>query len=162
LIMAQVGFSFGYGFKPSGCKLYIFGSNPLEWLEFSLCVTLLKSHAKITPKVCRSAGFRPSGPNNVRFGSNLDLLFLKSNRHQNLWNSLVIMILAWLWSNFHEIRRIVGGENHRYRPPTVTTRLAHGVKEHEIASLILVWVKFILPVALQHYASIYACVWLLG
>ena len=36
LIMAQVSFSFGYGFKPSGSKLYIFGSVPLEWLEFSL------------------------------------------------------------------------------------------------------------------------------
>ena len=36
LIMAQVIFSFGYGFKPSGSKLYIFGCNSLEWLEFSL------------------------------------------------------------------------------------------------------------------------------
>ena len=109
LIMAQGGFSFGYGFKPSGCKLYIFGSNPLEWLEFSLY------HAKIPPKVCRLAGFEPSGPNNIRFGSTLDMLFLKSKKYQNLWNSLVIMILAWLlWPSFHEIRRSVGGKNHRY------------------------------------------------
>jgi len=30
------------------------------------------------------------------------------------------MVLAWLWLSFHEIRRSVGGENHRYRPPTTT------------------------------------------
>ena len=69
-------------------------------------------------KVCLSAGFGPSGPNSVRFGSTLDMLFLRSNMHQNLWNSLVIMVMAWLWPIFHEIRRSIGGENHRYRPPT--------------------------------------------
>ena len=78
---------------------------------------LVKSHAK---KVCRSAGFGPSGPKSVRFGSTLDMLFLKSNKHQNLWNSSVIMVLAWLWLSFHEIRQSVVGENHRYRPPTTT------------------------------------------
>jgi hypothetical protein len=118
LTMAQVGFSFGYGFKPSGSKLCISGSNPLKWLEFSLYVTLVKFHAKIPPNICRSAGFRPSGPNNIRFGLSLDMSFLKSNKHQNLWKSLVIMVMAWLWPIFHEIRRSVGGENHQYRPPT--------------------------------------------
>ena len=91
----------------------------MEWLDFSLWMILVKSHAKIPQKVCRSAGFGPSGPNNVRFGSNLDMLSLKSNKHQNLWNSLVIMVMAWLGSTFHEIRWSVGGENYRYRPPTV-------------------------------------------
>ena len=94
LTMAHVGFSFGYGFKPSGSKLYISGSNPLKWLAFSLYVTLVKSHAKIPPKVCRSAGLGPSGPNSVRFGSNSDMLSLRSNKHQNLWNSFVIMVMA--------------------------------------------------------------------
>ena len=69
-------------------------------------------------KVCRSAGFGPSGPNSVRFGSTLDMLFLRSNMHQNFWNSLDIMVMAWLWPMFHEIRRSVGGENLRYRLPT--------------------------------------------
>jgi hypothetical protein len=55
---------------------------------------------------------------NVRFGSNLDMLSLKSNNHQNLWNSLVIIVMAWFGPTFHEIRRSVGSENHRYRPPT--------------------------------------------
>jgi hypothetical protein len=58
--------------------------------------------------------------NSVCFGSNLDMLSLHSNKHQNLWNSLVIMVMAWLGPTFHEIRRSVGGENHRYRPPTHT------------------------------------------
>ena len=80
-------------------------------------MTLVKFHAKIPPKVYRSAEFGPSSPNNVRFGSNLDMLFLKSNKHQNLWNSLVIMVMAWLRPTFHEIRRSIGGENHCYRPP---------------------------------------------
>ena len=71
--MAQVGFSFGYVSKPSGSKLCISGYTPLGWLGFSLYVTLVKSHAKIPPKVCRSAGFEPSCPNSVRFGSNLDI-----------------------------------------------------------------------------------------
>ena len=79
---------------------------------------LVKSHPKIPHKVCQSDGFGPSGPNSVRFGSILDMLFLRSNMHQNLWNSLVIMVMAWLWPIFHEIRRSIGGENHRYRPPT--------------------------------------------
>ena len=96
LIMAQVGFSFEYGSKPSGSKLCISGFSPLKWLGFSLYVTLVKFHTKILSKLCRSAGFEPSGPNNVRFGSNLNMLFLKSNKHQNLWNSLVIMIMAYL------------------------------------------------------------------
>ena len=90
----------------------------LEWLGFSLYVTLVKSHAKIPPKVFRSAGFGPFSPNSVHFGSNLDMLFQKSNKHQNLWNSLVIMVMAWLGPTFHEIRQSVGGENYRYRPPT--------------------------------------------
>ena len=94
LTMAQVGFSFGYGSKPSGSKLCISGFSPLKWLGFSLYVTLVEFHTKIPPKVCRSAGFGPSGPNSVRFGSNLDMLFLKSNKHQNLWNSLVIIFMA--------------------------------------------------------------------
>ena len=89
LTMALVGFSFGYGSKPSESKLYISGFGPLKWLGFSLYVTLVKFHAKIPPKVYRSAEFGPSSPNNVRFGSNLDMLFLKSNKHQNLCNSLV-------------------------------------------------------------------------
>ena len=118
LTMAQVGFSFGYGSKPSGSKLCISGFSPLKWLGFSFYVTLVKFHANIPPKVCQSAGFGPSGPNNVRFGSNLDMLFLKSNKHQNLWNSLVIMVMACLGLIFHEIGRSVGGENHRYGPPT--------------------------------------------
>jgi hypothetical protein len=109
---------FGYGFKPSGSNLYILRSYPLEWLDFSLWIILVKSHAKIPQKVCQSAGFGPSGPNSVRFGSTLDMLFLKSNKHQNLWNSLVIMVMTWLWPMFHKIKRSVGGENHRYRPPT--------------------------------------------
>ena len=109
---------FGYGFKPSGSNLYILRSCPLEWLDFSLWMILVKSHAKIPQKVCRSAGFGPSGPNSVRFGSNLDMLSLRSNKHQNLWNSLVVMVMEWLRPTFHEIRRSVGGENHRYRPPT--------------------------------------------
>ena len=46
------------------------------------------------------------------------MLFLHSNTHQNLWNSLIYVNLAWIWPLFHEIRRSVGGENHRYRPPT--------------------------------------------
>ena len=96
LTMAQVGLSFGYVSKPSGSKLCISGSNPLKLFESSLYVTLIKFHAKIPPKVCRSAGFRPSDPNSVRFGSNLDMLFLKSNKHQNLWNSLVIMVMAYI------------------------------------------------------------------
>ena len=54
----------------------------------------------------------------VRFGSNLDMSSQRSNKHQNLWNSLVVMVMAWLNPTFHEIRRSVGGENHRYRPPT--------------------------------------------
>ena len=83
-------------------------------------MTLVKSHAKIPPKVCRSAGFGPSGPNSVCFGSNLDMLSLHSNKHQNLWNSLVIIVMAWLGPTFHEIRRSVGGENHHYQPPTHT------------------------------------------
>ena len=116
LIMAQVGFSFEYGSKPSGSKLCISGFSPLKWLGFSLYVTLVKFHTKILSKLCRSAGFGPSGLNSVRFGSNLDMLFLKSNKHQNLWNSLVIMVMAWLGPIFHEIRRSVGGENLRYRP----------------------------------------------
>jgi hypothetical protein len=73
-------------------------------------VTLVKSHAKIPLKVCRSAGFGPSGPNSVRFGSTLDMLFLKSNKYQNLWNSLVIMVLSWLRPSLHEIRRSVGAK----------------------------------------------------
>ena len=98
---------------------YVFqGPTRLKWLEFCLYVTLVKFHAKIPPKVCRSAGFGPSGPNSVRFGSTLDMSFLKSNKHQNLWNSLVIMVMAWLWPTFHEIRRSIGAGNHRYRPPT--------------------------------------------
>ena len=104
LTMAQVGFFFGYGFKPSGSKLCISGSNSLKWLEFSLYLTLVKFHAKIPPKVCRSARFGPSGPNSVRFGSNLDMLSLHSNIHQNLWNSVVIIVMAWLGPTFHEIR----------------------------------------------------------
>ena len=82
---------------------------------------LVKSHAKISQKVCQPAEFGPSGPNIVRFGSTLDMLFLSSNMHQNLWNSLVIMVMAWLWPIFHEIRQSVGGENHRYRPPTANS-----------------------------------------
>ena len=81
-------------------------------------MTLVKFHAKNPPKVCPSAGFGPSGPNNIRFGSTLDMLFLKSNKHQNLWNSLVIMVMAWLGPIVDEIRQSVGGENHRYRLPT--------------------------------------------
>ena len=123
--MAQVGFSFGYGSKPSGSKLCIFGSIPLKWLESSLYVTSVKFHAKIPPKVYRSAEFGPSSPNNVRFGSNLDMLFLKSNKHQNLWNSLVIMVMAWLGPIFHEIKQSVGSENHRYRPPTMSIACCH-------------------------------------
>ena len=118
LTMAQVGFSFGYESKPSESKLCISRFNPLKWLGFSLYVTLVMFQAKIPQKVCRSAGFGPSGPNSVRFGSTLDMSFLKSNKHQNLWNSLVIMVMVWLWPISHEIRRRVGGENHRYRPPT--------------------------------------------
>ena len=68
LTMAQVGFSFGYGTKPSGSKLCISCHILLEWLGFSLSVTLVKSHAKVPPKVRRSAGFGPSSPNGVRFG----------------------------------------------------------------------------------------------
>ena len=82
LTMAQVGFSFGYGSKPFGSKLYISVFSPLKWLGFCLYVTLVKSHAKVPPEVCRSAGFGPSGPDNVCFGSNLDMLSLKSNSHQ--------------------------------------------------------------------------------
>ena len=52
------------------------------------------------------------------FGSILDMLFLRSNMHQNLWNSLDIMVVAWLWPLFYEIRRSVGGENQRYWPST--------------------------------------------
>ena len=64
---------------------YVFlGPTHLKWLEFSLYVTLVKSHAKIPPKVCQSAGFGPSGPNCVSFGSTLDMLFLKSNKDQKL------------------------------------------------------------------------------
>jgi hypothetical protein len=80
-------------------------------------MTLVNSHAKIPQKVCRSAGFGPSCPNSVCFGSNLDMLFLRSNKYQNLWNSLDIMVMAWLWPSFHEIRRRVVGKNHRYQPP---------------------------------------------
>ena len=131
LTMAQVGFSFGYGSKPSGSKLCTSGFSPLKCLGFSLYVTLVKSHAKIPPKVCRSAGFGPSGPNSIRFGSNLDMSSLRSNKHQNLWNSLVVMVMAWIRPTFHEIRRSVGGENHRYRPPTTIhfSILTHGSED---------------------------------
>src|SRR6185503_16440097 len=87
---------------------------------------LVKSHAKIPQKVCRSVGSGPFGPNSVRFGSILDMLFLRSNMHQTLWNSLVIMVMAWLWPIFHEIRRSVGGENYRYRPPTQAEKYKYG------------------------------------
>ena len=116
LTMAQVGFSFGYGSKPSGSKLYIPGFSPLKWLGFSLYVTLVKFHAKVPPKVCRSAAFGPSGPSSIRFGSNLDMLFLKSNKHQNLWNSLVIMIMVWLGPIFHEIRQSFCGGTAQFIP----------------------------------------------
>ena len=68
LTMAQVGLSFGYESKPSGSKLCISYHSLLEWLGFSLLVTLVKSHAKVPPKVRWSAGFGPSGPNGVCFG----------------------------------------------------------------------------------------------
>ena len=94
----------GYGFKPSGSNLYILRFTPLEWFDFSLWMILVKSHAKIPQKVCRSAEFGPFSPNSVCFGSILDMLFLRSNMCQNLWNLLVIMVMAWLWPIFHEIR----------------------------------------------------------
>ena len=62
---------------------------------------------------------RTSGLNSVRFGSNLDMSSLRSNKHQNLWNSLVVRVMAWLRPTFHEIRRSVGGRNHHYRLPTL-------------------------------------------
>ena len=37
---------------------------------------------------------------------------------QNLWNSLDLIIIAWLHPMFHEIRWSVFGENHRYQPRT--------------------------------------------
>ena len=38
--------------------------------------------------------------------------------HQNLWNSLDLVNLAWLWPILHEMRRNVGSENHQNWPPT--------------------------------------------
>ena len=117
LIMAQDAFTLDMGSSLPGLTCTF--RRPTHWNGLiSLWMILVKSHAKIPQKVCQLAGFGPSGPNSVRFGSTLDMLFLKSNKHQNLWNSSVIMVLAWLWLSFHEIRRSVGGENHRYRPPT--------------------------------------------
>ena len=85
---------FALGFKPSNSNSYILGNYPLEWLDFSLWMIQVESHPKIPQKVCRSAGFGPSSPNSVRFGSTLDMWFLRSNMHQNLWNSLDIMVMA--------------------------------------------------------------------
>ena len=59
---------FAKGFKPSDSNLCIMGNHPLEWFDFSLWMILVKSHAKIPRKVCRSARFGPSGPNSVCFG----------------------------------------------------------------------------------------------
>jgi len=46
------------------------------------------------------------------------MLFLHSNMHQHLWNSLDFVNLAWLWPILHEMRRNVGSENHQNWPPT--------------------------------------------
>ena len=51
---------FAKGFKPSDSNSCILRNHPLEWLDFSLWIILVKSHAKIPPKVCRSAGFGPT------------------------------------------------------------------------------------------------------
>ena len=33
------------------------------------------------------------------------MLFLKANKHQNLWNSLVIMVMAWFGLAFMKLGR---------------------------------------------------------
>ena len=38
------------------------------------------------------------------------------------------MVMAWLWPIFHEIRHSVGGENHRYRSPTLMNSTYAGLK----------------------------------
>jgi len=52
------------------------------------------------------------------FASILYVVFLKSQVHQNSWNSLMLVNIGVLWSKEPEIWRNVGGRNHWKRPPT--------------------------------------------
>ena len=73
------------------------------------------------------------------FFSILYILFLKSNNHQNLWNSLMLVKIDVLWSWKHEIRRNVGGRNHWKRLPTVDPAPIQDTLRHQhVTSLSLI------------------------